>query len=257
MMSLLQTLWLWLITPLSGSTVHEISVAASWHARLMVMAWSILLPSGVLIARFYKVTPKQHWPKTLDNTFWWYMHLACQILGLLLGCVGLYLILSVQTHSLNQTGALWHTVCGWVVMSLGIMQAMGGTFRGSKGGPTKTVLRGDHYDMTPYRRIFETLHKSLGYMALVLALCTVSLGLWVSDAPRWMPIIIAAWYLGLLGLGVRLQYLGRCFDTYQAIWGDDAQHPGNTLPAAGWGSKRYSAADFKHTFNQSRNTPKA
>lgn len=42
----------------------------------MVVAWGVLLPLGILIARFFKVTPRQRWPAELDNKFWWYSHLT-------------------------------------------------------------------------------------------------------------------------------------------------------------------------------------
>jgi hypothetical protein len=50
-----------LSTTLSGSTDHSIAPWAYWHARCMVLAW------GALIARFFKVTPLQAWPRELDG----------------------------------------------------------------------------------------------------------------------------------------------------------------------------------------------
>jgi hypothetical protein len=52
--------WLaWLQVPLSGSAEHRIADWASWHARLMVLGWAVLLPLGALIARYFKVMPRQ------------------------------------------------------------------------------------------------------------------------------------------------------------------------------------------------------
>jgi hypothetical protein len=65
----------WLLTPISGALGHTIAPWASWHGRLMVLSWSFLLPLGMLAARYFKVTPKQDWPRMLDNKLWWRTHL--------------------------------------------------------------------------------------------------------------------------------------------------------------------------------------
>ena len=36
----------WLAAPLSGATTHVIEAAVAWHARLMVLAWGVLLAAG-------------------------------------------------------------------------------------------------------------------------------------------------------------------------------------------------------------------
>jgi hypothetical protein len=56
----------WLLLPLSGSANHELSFWAAWHGRIMVFCWGIVLPLGVLAARFFKVMPLQDWPAVLD-----------------------------------------------------------------------------------------------------------------------------------------------------------------------------------------------
>lgn len=246
----LHALWTWLLTPLSGSAVHDISAAVSWHARCMVLAWAVLLPVGVLVARFYKITPKQDWPRVLDNKRWWHAHLASQSLGIAAAMVGVYLIYGVQISAtkISPTLTTAHNYLGWSVLALGLLQVLGGVLRGTKGGPSDSQLRGDHYDMTRRRRVFEMLHKGAGYAALALAVLTVALGLVIADAPRWMPIVLAGWWLGVALAFVRLQRQGRCIDTYQAIWGDGLHHPGNAIPAAGWGSQRYCAARFAQQF---------
>ena len=92
--------------------------------------------------------------------------------------------------------------------------------------------------MTPWRRMFEALHKALGYGLLALAAVTILLGMWAANAPHWMWIALPLWCLGLVALFIRLQRRGLAVDTYQAIWGDDPQHPGNQRPLPGWGVRR-------------------
>ena len=231
----LENAWHWMLSPLSGASTHHLDAWVAWHARLMVLAWAVLLPLGVLAARYYKITPQQNWPREVDNRAWWHAHRALQYSGVALMLVGVALVWNTNTSA--TLVALVHAYLGWGVASLGVLQVLGGWLRGSKGGPTETQLRGDHYDMTPHRIWFERLHKSCGWFAIVSAVLTIVLGLWAADAPRWMPVVLGAWWLLLLATGVSLERAGRCVDTYQAIWGPDAQHPGNQRKNLAWGMR--------------------
>lgn len=207
-----------------------------WHARSMVAAWGVLLPLGALAARYFKVTRRQRWPQELDNPGWWHCHRWGQSFGVLLACGGLGLAWG------NGGGAsalaLWHHWAGWSVMLLGLFQIGSGLVRGSKGGPTAPTMRGDHYDMTPWRCWFERLHKGLGWLALLMSVGVIGSGLVLADAPRWMPLVLVAWWVLLAALAVHWQRSGRCIDTYQAIWGPDPTHPGNRMAPIGWGIHR-------------------
>ncbi len=252
-MNLLQNDWLtWLLLPLSGNAHHELSFWASWHGRIMVLCWGVLLPLGVLIARFFKVMPSQNWPTVLDNKAWWTAHLHGQGAAIVLAAVGVALIWNTAGGATPL--ARWHGYTGWAVTALGIAQALAGFARGSKGGPQDARVRGDHYDMTPRRNTFEKTHKSLGYAALLLALVTVFMGLVVADAPRWMLLAISLWWLSLIAAFAWLQKQGRCIDTYQAIWGPDTSHPGNRIAPIGWGIRRYTAASFAKQFKKTKET---
>lgn len=210
--------------------------ALHWHGRAMVLGWGILLPAGALIARYLKVLPGQDWPRALDTRAWWHAHLTLQWLGVLVMSAGAVL---AWEHAGSQSAtARLHAVLGWMLVALGWLQVAGGLLRGSKGGPTDRRLRGDHYDMTVRRRWFEHVHKTVGWCAVAMAVITIALGLWLAAAPRWMALVLLVWWL-LLGLiGWRWQRQGRCIDTYQAIWGPGAEHPGNALPPIGWGVRR-------------------
>lgn len=230
--------WEALLRPLSGASGHHVPPWVAWHGRAMVLAWGFMLPLGVLIARFYKITPAQRWPATLDNKFWWRCHLALQYGGVLLMTLGLASVLSGSAGK-----APWrnpHSLLGWGIVLLAWLQIAGGNLRGSKGGPQPggALLRGDHYDMTPHRLRFELLHKCLGYGLLLLSALTIVLGLALADAPLWMWLAQAGWTLLYLLAFARLQRRGRCIDTYQAIWGPDPVHPGNHVRPVGWGIRR-------------------
>lgn len=226
----------WLSTPLSGSADHLIASWAFWHARCMVLAWGVLLPLGALTARFFKVLPAQDWPRRLDHPAWWHAHRALQWSGVAFMALGLW---QVWGHASGVSPlARWHAALGWAVCALGAVQIAGGLMRGSKGGPTAARMRGDHYDMTPWRCHFERTHKTLGWLAVLMAVAVMVIGLALADAPRWMALTLALWWLALAVAFTRLQRAGRCIDTYQAIWGPDPQHPGNRLRPIGWGVRR-------------------
>ncbi|WP_099824053.1 hypothetical protein [Oceaniglobus indicus] len=64
----------WLLAPLDPTMAHDVGFLLSWHARLMVLAWAVLAPAGVIVARFFKVWPGQDWPRQLDDQRWWRAH---------------------------------------------------------------------------------------------------------------------------------------------------------------------------------------
>lgn len=232
--------WDWLTTPLSGAATHVIAPWVYWHARLMVLAWAVLMPLGGLAARYFKVLPSQAWPTELDNKFWWRSHRTLQWSGLALTTLGAWIIWQ-PSPVLAPDHAPWariHGWAGWLLVLLGWSQIFGGLARGSKGGPSDRQHQGDHYDMSPRRVWFERIHKSLGWACLLLSIPVILAGLVLADAPRWMPLALCVWWLSLAALAWMWQQQGRCIDTYQAIWGPDARHPGNRRPPIGWGIRR-------------------
>jgi hypothetical protein len=214
----------WLLASIDPMRGHEISQALSWHGRLMVLAWGVLVPLGIIVARYMKVTPRQDWPRQLDNKLWWHGHLSFQYLGGIIMLAGFVVIWGSTTRD---PSAWLHRSLGYCVLAFGALQFLAGWLRGSKGGPTEASLRGDHYDMTFRRIVFEHVHKTVGYLALVMAAAVILSGLWVANAPRWMWLAIIGWWLLLAAVALRLQLRGRPIGSYHAIWGPDPIHPGN------------------------------
>ncbi len=233
----------WLLAPLSGAVNHFIEPAVYWHARMMVLAWGVCLPLGALAARYFKVTPKQDWPRVLDNKIWWHTHRLLQYSGVIAMTLGLILVWNRGTQSSLASWA--HGVLGWSVLVAGWLQVLGGIARGSKGGPTDVKLLGDHYDMTPWRLQFECIHKNLGWIAIVVAVPSTVLGLCIADAPRWMLVTMVIWWLTLIIIAIKLQHRNLCIDTYQAIWGIDPAMPGLQRAVSGWGVKRHTISPWK------------
>ena len=174
-----RTMFDWLMMPLSGSAEHQIAPWTYWHARCMVLGWGVLLPAGVLAARYFKVTPGQDWPRTLDNRTWWLTHQVVQWSGVLIMSVGAWL--AWNQGSSNHVAARLHGWAGWALVASGWLQVAAALARGSRGGPGEPTMRGDHYDMTVHRLRFERLHKSLGWFAVLLAVLVIALGLWIAE----------------------------------------------------------------------------
>jgi hypothetical protein len=208
----------------------------------MVLAWGVLAPLAVLIARFFKVMPGQDWPRELDNQTWWRSHWLGQSIVVGLTIVGVALVLPADFDDMTL-----HNKLGYAVLFCAAFQVGLGALRGSKGGPTAPAsdgsLHGHHYDMTQWRRLFETLHKVIGYGTLCLAVLTIVLGLWKANAPVWMWLVLSTWWATLVIVFVILQKRGMAVDTYQAIWGPGLEHPGNRRAPPGWGMKRVTLKD--------------
>lgn len=229
------------MAPIDAARVHDVDALVAWHARLMTLAWGILIPCGILAARFLKLWPGQKWPERLDHPGWWHLHRAFQYLAGLLTLIALALILNRSGRSPASTT---HALIGWSVIAIAAVQFGSAWLRGSKGGPTAPASdgtwRGDHYDMTPRRIAFEYIHKSGGYLAAALAATAIVSGLWRANAPHWMWLVITGWWLICIGAFIILQRRGLAFDTYQAHWGAGSIHPGNRRKPIGLGIRRHA-----------------
>ena len=240
-----------LLQPISGASEHHIAFEHKWHARFMTLAWGVMIPTGIVVARYFKVTRRQNWPQQLDNQFWWVSHLALQIGGCLLSVIALWFVFSPGRGG-GSVLAATHGVLGWSIVLLAASQLVGGALRGTTGHRAVVLdaeLRamldgGDHYDMTLRRCVFEYAHKIVGYAALALAGVNILLGLALTDAPRWMWLVIVGFWIALAAVAMRLQRQGRCVDTYQAIYGPEEALPGNRRAPIGWGVRRYRADEW-------------
>jgi hypothetical protein len=240
----------WLLTPISGASEHYIAASVAWHGRLMVLGMGLLTPPVIILARFFKVTPRQDWPRQLDNPFWFVTHRRWgHVIGLI---VAAGLAFAVAADGLQAPWRNLHVAGGWVVLALVLIQVVGSCLRGTHGGPIDPFTRrsrppdqwpGDHFSMTRRRIAFEYTHKGAGYVLIVLSLLAISTGLVAADAPRWMPIAMGIWWLLMLVVFVHLQSRDRCLDTYQAIWGPDPALPGNRRRPIGFGIVRRSSED--------------
>ena len=209
----------------------SVTPAMAAHGALMLTAWGVLMPAGGAAARYFKVMPGQDFPRVVENLTWWRWHRGLQYGGMALATAALGIILW-------ETGGRFDTLhgrCGLAVMTLGWLQVVSGLLRGTKGGSTDhsadphdpATWRGDHYDMTRRRHVFEAWHKPAGWITMVLAGATIVLGLQLVGSPAWLLFVV-----GVLQAGAGLSILDgaarhRWVDTYASLWGPDPRHPGN------------------------------
>lgn len=187
----------------------------------MALAWLLLAPLGILAARFFKIRPGQDWPAHTDDQVWWWTHRVCQWGTVLLATLGFVLLWRALGGAVATSPHAW---LGGFVLVFAWLQVVSTWLRGSKGGPRDahadpadpSTWRGDHYDMTPRRRLFEAWHKHVGYAVLLAAWDTILLGLDRLALPLWWGI---APMLAFAALFVLLERLGWRRDTWQAIFG--------------------------------------
>src|SRR5215471_6841558 len=103
----------WLSTPISGASDHAIAMTLAWHGRLMVLAMGLLTPPLIIVARFFKITPRQDWPRRLGNPFWFVTHRRW---GHIVGAI----VAVATAFVLIERGWRWplqnrHTAAGWPV----------------------------------------------------------------------------------------------------------------------------------------------
>jgi hypothetical protein len=197
------------------------------HAGLMLTAWCLLVPSGVLIARYFKVTRQQDFPAELDNYFWWNWHRGLQYLGVALSTAGYGAMVAINGFGFQTL----HSKIGIVIVMLGWCQVISAWVRGSKGGPTDTQMRGDHFDMTPRRRVFEIFHKSAGWIAVLGAVAAAETGIGLGGLSVYWHAGLVALALGYLATARYFHVQKRHVPTYVAIWGKSGPEKYATRPA--------------------------
>ena len=218
--------------------------AFHWHGLMMAVAWLVLLPAGALVARFYKVLPGQDFPAVTDSKAWWRAHLLLQYGGTALAAAGLWTAWDALDGTWDLSNP--HVLLGLVVMGLCAMQVVSAWLRGTKGGPTDIYAdpadpgtwRGDHFDMTRRRRMFEGWHKRGGYLAFLLAIPTIWLGSGMVGLPWWLGLAPLASVAVFAAAYARLTRRGRRVDTWAAIWGSAPVLP---RPGLGEGSEDQTA----------------
>jgi hypothetical protein len=207
----------------------------NYHALLMVGIWVLLVPFCVTVIRYFKPRPTELGVQSkisISNPLWWWfnVHKYGLYSAVALSLVGVAFALVVSG---GFSGTV-HAKFGILTVVLGCLQVISGMLRGTHGGKyynnadpnDPSTWRGDHYNRTVRRRIFEAYHKTTGYFTLFCALGAVGSGLMQYPMPvlTWLVIVVP---FAFLAAWILLEYLEHRHDGYRAVHGYGIEHPYN------------------------------
>lgn len=176
---------------LSGETRGEerLMVMKKIHGGLNVIGWGIMLPLGVVIARYIKLF------KTTDSA-WFHIHVICQSLGYIVGIMGWTtgLNLGVQLSGFNQKA---HGYIGICLFCLATAQTLF-FFRPKE---------------LKYRKYWNIIHICIGYGTIILGISNVFIGINIlKPGKKWKEAYISI--LALLGAVAVLLEIGTACYSY-------------------------------------------
>lgn len=219
-----------------GFLGRAVPIHWEYHAVLMFVIWMVLVPLSIIAIRYGKPRPTPHGIRekvefSITSRWWWFfIHKYILYAG-----IGAMLVATAVAMLANRgfSGTV-HSVFGIGAVVLGSLQVVSSWFRGTHGGryyykadpDNPASWRGDHFNMTPRRQLFESLHKNLGYFACFFAVGAVAFGLMQFPMPRLL-IAMLVTALAIIALCLVLEHQGRKYDTYRAIFGNDPGHPFN------------------------------
>ncbi|XP_031281267.1 cytochrome b561 and DOMON domain-containing protein At3g59070-like [Pistacia vera] len=139
------------------------------HGAVNMVSWGILMPIGVMTARYMKV---------FKDPAWFYAHIICQCLAYTIGlggaATGIYL--GNKSHGIQFNA---HRYIGILLFILGFLQVLALKLRPNK----------DH----KYRLYWNIYHHSVGYAIIILSIVNIFQGISILESKIWK------WtYIGIL-----------------------------------------------------------
>lgn len=173
----------------AGATDTSVKATMFLHGVCMALAWSVLLPSGVLVA---------HFDRKKEGTFngvkyWFGYHRTVQYIGWFVQLLGfVFVVVYVSAKGGLHFGGL-HTYIGLLVTILGTLQPLNAYFRPHAAGEGESISR--------KRQYWEWLHKGSGYIACVLGILNVLIGVLFAQT-LFKNMVLTGVVSGLFGLGL-------------------------------------------------------
>ena len=155
----------------TGESYIPIDVFKVVHGSLMVLAMGILLPGGVLVARFTKLRE----PTTGPGAFWFLYHQVLQYSGLVVMLLGFGMAVYFQERDGNAHFRCMHCMLGLGVVISAVMQPVNAWMRPSKE--------------SKWRSLWEKLHKGSGWFLLLQSAVTIFLGIYALQLPYYFMIL--------------------------------------------------------------------
>ncbi|GLJ53632.1 hypothetical protein SUGI_1144000 [Cryptomeria japonica] len=147
-------------TSASGSSAHQ--TLKNRHGILTVVSWGILMPIGVMIARYVKTFE-------VADPAWFYLHAICQTSGYAIGVGGWATGLKLGSYSkgIEQTS---HRRIGIILFALATLQVFALLLRPKKDNK--------------FRIYWNIYHHSVGYSVIVLSIINIFKGFDILDPEK-------------------------------------------------------------------------
>lgn len=212
---------------------RSIEIHWNYHAILMFSIWMVLVPFCVIAIRFFKPRPAKYGltrKVAIRHAEWWWF--SVHKIGLVIA-VGLSLAgLAVAMVASGGFSGSVHATFGMTTIVLGCLQVISALFRGTHGGKyynnadpeDPATWHGDHFDYTLRRRLFESYHKTSGYLTGIFAVGAVASGLMQYPMPV-LAVLAALTPLFFVVLWIIFEFQGRHYDGYKAVYGPDPEFP--------------------------------
>ncbi|GLJ31157.1 hypothetical protein SUGI_0624300 [Cryptomeria japonica] len=155
------------------------------HGVLNVVGWSIMLPIGVIIARYMRAVESA-------DPLWFYLHVFCQISGFAIGVAGWATGLKLGSSS---KGIVYrqHRNIGIAVFAIATAQMFALLVRPNKENK--------------YRKYWNIYHHSVGYTIVVLSIVNIFKGFdMLQPEHKWKRAYIGV-LIGLGGVAVFLEII--------------------------------------------------
>ena len=207
----------------------------NYHAILMVFIWAVMVPVLIITLRYFKPKPTKTGITTriaVEDPKWrWFnAHKFGLYLAMIMSFGGMAVALVVSKGFSGST----HSVFGLLTIAMGTAQIISSLMRGSHGGryyytgveDDPSTWRGDHFDMTPRRRKFQSYHRMAGYFTMFCAAGAIGSGLMQYPMPL-LALAIVASGVSIFAVTIWLEDRGKHYDTYRAVFGNDPTNPHN------------------------------
>lgn len=124
------------------------------HGIINAISWGILLPIGVIAARYLR-------PFAWADPLWFYLHIACQLMGYTLGVVGWGLGMKLQKYATPMK--YYHRNLGIAIFALATLQVLAIVLRPKKDSKIR-----------PWWNLY---HHSVGYATIILIIRNIFEGI--------------------------------------------------------------------------------
>ncbi|GFZ04167.1 auxin-responsive family protein [Actinidia rufa] len=158
------------------------------HGVLNTISWGIMMPLGVVIARYVSVFESA-------DPAWFYLHVTCQTSAYIVGVVGWItgLLLGKKSPGIQHTA---HRTIGILLFCLATLQVLSLRLRPKK----------DHR----YRLYWNIYHRSVGYTVIILSILNVFKGFDILNPDD-------KWKKAYVGIIAALGIVAACLEVYTWI----------------------------------------